>query len=76
MTNVHTEIKKTNASIQETEIALPIFMTNTHWAAEFCDGVSWCEAEWRKGLCRLGLMLIAVMIISAAAGILWVLATH
>ena len=71
MANVHTEIKKTNASIQETEIALPIFMTNTHWAAEFSSGLDWCEAAWREGLYRLGLMLIVVTFVCSVAGYLY-----
>lgn len=89
MTDVHTELNKTNKEVDahmKSMEPLPDFITDTvnaDWSAEFTSGLDWCEAEWhwceaawRKGLCRLGLMLVAVMIISAAAGFLWVLATH
>jgi hypothetical protein len=82
MTDVHTELSKTNKEVDahmKSMEPLPDYITDTvnaDWAAEFAGGLDWCEAEWRKGLCRFGLMLVAVMIISAAAGFLWVLATH
>jgi|TARA_R110000803_G_scaffold112000_1_gene180433 hypothetical protein len=82
MTDVHTELSKTNKEVDahmKSMEPLPDFITdnvNLDWSAEFAGGLDWCEAAWREGLYRLGLMLVAVMIISAAAGFLWVLATH
>lgn len=77
MTDVHSELKKTNKAVKPPiEFTLPLFITNTDWRAEFCDGMDWCEDAWRQGWYRLGLTLIVVMIIAAIAGFLWALITH
>ena len=77
MTDVHTELNKTNKEVDahmKSMEPLPDFVTdaiNADWGSEFSSGLDWCEEEWRKGCYRLGLMLIVVMLVCLAAGYLY-----
>jgi hypothetical protein len=77
MTDVHTELSKTNKEVDahmKSMEPLPDYITdnvNLDWAAEFSSGLDWCEAAWREGLYRLGLMLIVVTFVCSVAGYLY-----
>jgi hypothetical protein len=77
MTDVHTELNKTNKEVDahmKSMEPLPDYITdnvNLDWAAEFSSGLDWCEAAWREGLYRLGLMLIVVTFVCSVAGYLY-----
>jgi hypothetical protein len=77
MTDVHTELNKTNKEVDahmKSMEPLPDYITDTvnaDWAAEFTSGLDWCEEAWCEGLYRLGLMLIVVTFVCSVAGYLY-----
>jgi hypothetical protein len=77
MTDVHTELSKTNKEVDahmKSMEPLPDFITdnvNLDWSAEFTSGLDWCEEAWCEGLYRLGALLVVVMSIAAVAGFIW-----